>query len=1251
MSNGRNDVCLCGSGKKYKKCCLFKPQQDKSQFKATNQKIKHPLLSIVNTADLLQTIAALTVLPQNHGKNYRLEQLTQLAIDNKNSSSKKITVEQLRDLLDGEFSESSYEEIPVNFFTELITNQRGDQLIFPGVTENSTFILSNLLSAIFHWPNSGIPPGFKHNIESVSLLLMTTSNQIGKKLGYIRYMQGEAEDDAIIIPALPELTLAKSAVTVSVDEMDRLLKQLRVPAQALNPFLTQPTDRPNSYNGEPAFVGKPILLIEQQYIIISPATLSKAFNDFIWHEAEKQGISNLVSRAFHGVLWNNLNMELSLMKFKHFQLSIPYVKEIKDLRVSFMQFDDDKIALLQMLNDDGRNFKDPTGANLGVQNAHDYRQFAVKHIRTLPEYKDFQILEIVIISPIGRDIFFPYFNTDHVHSLNFDVADIHALFNSGDTNAIDLWNFASAADKLISKVKKLDIKYFDLLQVYRNHHDSLNLNDSELQLLSLQLGLSADFRRQAILRVDAHSATTLIDGHIAHVPVRRNGKSGPVYMAPGELTHNLIFFVEAFSFPITVSPARERENIPDGLADIYWQTTDAIAYWLWQVSPSVKDFLSSIPMQPLQILFDIDDDDAFLTMKRDYVRQPALQEKFHTDVKGSVIQIMIPSEIIPYLYGADNEGERVLLRVLLAAFNDLLVLHNIPQLSQRVLTDAVEFSAPLGQKKKFFILDSADNMLLDPKDLVPYRLIQDYQVEIIKDSLLISLGKQRPSIGTINKRSKKLQLIKNIKELGLTPQLESTLRKYDSKSLLEKLIGINETLIRKREKMNLMIPTRIACFVSEEQQQEDLIENLSELNQTIIAVRCLIERIIAEPYNGRPIISATEIDELIALMDQLIYWGGLGDQMQFDLFEVPIKITEKRILVDSDHMHNVLSPYNWTKMGEHIVDARQAFNYTFPQTNPIRSQDVPVKVEQAFLEDFGISFTRICNMVNALGVIAYGQLTPFATLDKNQLKVEVNKIESPFSDLEFESGFLFLSLLNRGKFESIPKEFERFDIHPWRYSRRLSLMRKPLCILNNPDDNSNPIVYWGLRQVLSSRSYLAQQCQTNRLRVRDDGEVNKVLTKINNKAGSDLVLSVISELKNPELIVDSELFIGPDFDLKHHKNIGDIDVLLIDQLNKKIYSLECKNIAASRSFKEMVEEVGKLFEKQWIDKHLVRDNWIKNNLDQLSAKYNLNLSDFKVKSIFITAEEMLTPYLKSRPLPLPFVSLYTLKREGMAAIN
>ncbi|MBL0236649.1 MAG: hypothetical protein IPQ02_08590 [Saprospiraceae bacterium] len=56
-------------------------------------------------------------------------------------------------------------------------------------------------------------------------------------------------------------------------------------------------------------------------------------------------------------------------------------------------------------------------------------------------------------------------------------------------------------------------------------------------------------------------------------------------------------------------------------------------------------------------------------------------------------------------------------------------------------------------------------------------------------------------------------------------------------------------------------------------------------------------------------------------------------------------------------------------------------------------------------------------------------------------------------------------------------------------------------------------------------------------------------------------------------------------------------------------------------------------------------------MNQLSTKYGLDLSDHNVKSFFVTQEDMLTPYLKTRQLAMPFVTLYNLKENGLDTLK
>ncbi|MBL0236648.1 MAG: hypothetical protein IPQ02_08585 [Saprospiraceae bacterium] len=189
------------------------------------------------------------------------------------------------------------------------------------------------------------------------------------------------------------------------------------------------------------------------------------------------------------------------------------------------------------------------------------------------------------------------------------------------------------------------------------------------------------------------------------------------------------------------------------------------------------------------------------------------------------------------------------------------------------------------------------------------------------------------------------------------------------------------------------------------------------------------------------------------------------------------------------------------------------------------------------------------------------------------LFIEINKHDHIYSKEEFNTAIAYLSLFNRGKVHSVPIGFDNIDISPWRFNRRLSMLRKPLVLVDNPEDPDNPIVYWGFRQLLSSKMYWYDQCTTNRLRVSEEGPVQKVLGKLAQRNGKRLMESVLNEFDTNDLIIDSEVQINPKSDLKNDTDIGDVDVLVIDSSTKTIYSLECKSMAPSRNIKEMIERL------------------------------------------------------------------------------
>lgn len=212
----RNDQCKCGSGKKHKRCC----GDPGKSLVAVDTSVALSFFQKYNTTDLLQSIAGLSILKENHGKNYRFEKITEDAIRHFNDNVLMTPVVELKSFFEEKYSSEAMEDLPFNLFTDLVTFHGGDYLIFPGISDSTAFILNNLLKAIFQNPDNKLSDEFLKIIYKSSLLILELSDHIVKVIGYTRYQIGEVDKGHIRFPIEENLKLLKKAVMVTEPEMN-----------------------------------------------------------------------------------------------------------------------------------------------------------------------------------------------------------------------------------------------------------------------------------------------------------------------------------------------------------------------------------------------------------------------------------------------------------------------------------------------------------------------------------------------------------------------------------------------------------------------------------------------------------------------------------------------------------------------------------------------------------------------------------------------------------------------------------------------------------------------------------------------------------------------------------------------------------------------------------------------------------------------------------------------------------------------
>ena len=140
-----------------------------------------------NTIELLKFISLSKLMPVNHGKNLRLEIIQSIIINNLNSITKSINVDGVISIIT-ELFPSDYREDPAETsFTENFQFFNGNNIVFPGLANNSTETVDLLVKAILQSDND-LPKEVKKLIHDGLLFMLYIHNGSAKKLKLERYL-------------------------------------------------------------------------------------------------------------------------------------------------------------------------------------------------------------------------------------------------------------------------------------------------------------------------------------------------------------------------------------------------------------------------------------------------------------------------------------------------------------------------------------------------------------------------------------------------------------------------------------------------------------------------------------------------------------------------------------------------------------------------------------------------------------------------------------------------------------------------------------------------------------------------------------------------------------------------------------------------------------------------------------------------------------------------------------------------------
>jgi hypothetical protein len=594
------------------------------------------------------------------------------------------------------------------------------------------------------------------------------------------------------------------------------------------------------------------------------------------------------------------------------------------------------------------------------------------------------------------------------------------------------------------------------------------------------------------------------------------------------------------------------------------------------------------------------------------------------------VQIELRPSFIASYSAANNNVERAFAAALAASLLEAAGL-NTAAASEHVASFLNQV-APLGPKRMLHKIDSRNNPAYIDKSSRRPRYVQDFDTHCAASETTRSLRENGVPAGTIRDAGKIANMMQDAVGHHYRA-LQAIAHQCKAEEVIPALLERNEALVAEEAEQQLTLASQIACYETSAPTVDRLKRDTSRNVKTAIATRFLVEYFAARQPSGLRPFSNSYLDELTSIACEIFSLGTIGDICHYRLADVQLVVLPNGYNVVSGAYGDALDSYSDFVAQALLANAQK--NSLPEKVSSLKPQEADA-LDQACLEEFGAPMTEIMMFFGeAISIAAERSAGLFQTPRAEFVNHLVDRLS--WSSEKVVSVLTHFALSQRDDFLKPASPFVTADVFPWRFNRALSYLRRPFVQFRS--GSSENIAYTpGFLSVASGN--LVGLCLQGRLKA-SCGRMKQFMSRFLSAAANNfndevhqaaLSLGYISRLRVNK--------IGKVRLAETGKDIGDIDVLVVDRYKKRIWLLECKDFSLARTPAEVWGDLNQLF----IDsegrlsaqsKHGRRVRWIQDNLPAVLASLELPVtSKWKVSGAFVFSQRLISPLLARVSFPL-----------------
>ncbi|MDY6855609.1 MAG: hypothetical protein SWO11_13045 [Thermodesulfobacteriota bacterium] len=549
---------------------------------------------------------------------------------------------------------------------------------------------------------------------------------------------------------------------------------------------------------------------------------------------------------------------------------------------------------------------------------------------------------------------------------------------------------------------------------------------------------------------------------------------------------------------------------------------------------------------------------------------------------------------------AENVAERLVVRTLAGAYLHLLGVENCDGEAMAVESLVV----PNNDARSFHIFQ-AQQFIDYVRDRLPKNLIA---IDPVDDATTkIGLGwriLKKYHNNKIEGRKACTDFLGKVVDV-LLEEIFDELKAFDRLSTLKRLVGNYEKANAEKDHWRRTSAALLGLHGDKPDNIGRYVEQMSKFAGASLTSRILIEIALCVcPAEAGAQLSEIELSKLIARTALMIRIGGLSDAIHYNALTPELAISPLGdILFRDDFGRLVVEPMLTRVMGDEFITnvPLQRRSYEDPGILPRAKGKVNDGFWDIWKIEMGFDIDQGRNIIGVLedkGINIHTAI--FTTKQSGYLALVCSDDVPENAARRFLDQF---SLSTRPHWEKPPNGFNKKDIYPWRFGRRLSFITRPILKVYDGDDPMMIIAPGALRKGFAyvfdgaySGRFEQAFFRSNEMKnvwwgkAREGHTFNAEVAKAMSGAG----WQVRENIGLPQLL-------GQKFD----QNFGDIDVLAWRSDRKEVLIIECKDLSFARNYSEIaallsdyqgIQVEGKADK---LKKHLNRVALIKKNRDKL----------------------------------------------------